>query len=94
MRAVLSLLRAAIAMMVGGFVSVCGQQWIAGEPARYCGAVTCRGLLVWLVVLHVLPVLPRQGAAMAAVSGLLLALSFLWFRHVYLALLVLLRVVP
>ena len=29
---------------------------------------------------------PRQGIAMAAVSGLLLALLFLWFRHVHLAL--------
>ena len=28
----------------------------------------------------------RQGIPMAAVSGLLLALLFLWFRHVHLAL--------
>lgn len=81
---VLSLLRTMIAMMVGGFVWVLvnnalGQPpgvmmllpvWIAG----LAGGAVCTMYSV------------RQGIPMAAVSGLLLALLFLWFRHVHLAL--------
>jgi hypothetical protein len=72
---VLSLLRTMIAMMVGGFVWVPGVMvllpvWIAGMA----GGAVCTMYSA------------RQGIPMAAVSGLLLALLFLWFRHVHLAL--------
>ena len=84
MLSVLSLLRTSIAMMVGGFV------WVAvnnalGQP------VTVMALLpVWIAGLAGGVVCslysPRQGVGMAAVSGLLMALVFLWFRHIHLAL--------
>lgn len=84
MLAVLSLLRTAIAMMVGGFVWFVVSNGL-GEPAGITAL-----LPVWIAGLAGGAVCtlysPRQGVAMAAVSGLLLALSFLWFRHVYLAL--------
>ncbi len=84
MLSVLSLLRTLIAMMVGGFVWAIVSNGL-GQPA------TVMALLpVWVGGLSggVVCALysPRQGIAMAAVSGLLLALLFLWFRHVYLAL--------
>ena len=80
----LSFLRTVIAMMVGGFV------WVLISNALGQPATVMALLPVWVgglaggVVCTLYS--PRQGIAMAAVSGLLLALLFLWFRHVYLAL--------
>ena len=84
MLAVLSLLRTAIAMMVGGFVWFVVSNSL-GEPTSVMALLPVWfGGLAGGVVCTLYS--PRQGVAMAAVSGLLLALSFLWFRHVYLAL--------
>jgi hypothetical protein len=81
---VLSFLRTLIAMMVGGFVWVLVNDAL-GQPA---GAMVL--LPVWIAGLAGGAVCTmysaRQGVAMAAVSGLLLALVFLWFRHIHLAL--------
>jgi hypothetical protein len=81
---VLSFLRTLIAMMVGGFVWVLVNNAL-GQPA---GAMVL--LPVWIAGLAGGAVCTmysaRQGFAMAAVSGLLLALVFLWFRHIHLAL--------
>ena len=81
---VLSFLRTLIAMMVGGFVWVLVNNAL-GQPA---GAMVL--LPVWIAGLAGGAVCTmysaRQGVAMAAVSGLLLALVFLWFRHIHLAL--------
>ena len=81
---VLSFLRTLIAMMVGGFVWVLVNNAL-GQPA---GAMVL--LPVWIAGLAGGAVCTmysaRQGVAMAAVSGLLMALVFLWFRHVHLAL--------
>jgi hypothetical protein len=82
--AVLSLLRTAIAMMVGGFV------WFVVSNGLGESTSVMVLLPVWVGGLAGGAVCtlysPRQGVAMAAVSGLLLALTFLWFRHVYSAL--------
>ena len=84
MLSVLSFLRTLIAMMVGGFVWVLANNAL-GQPA---GAMVL--LPVWIAGLAGGAVCTmysaRQGVAMAAVSGLLLALVFLWFRHIHLAL--------
>ena len=81
---VLSFLRTLIAMMVGGFVWVLVNNAL-GQPA---GAMVL--LPVWIAGLAggavCIMYSARQGVAMAAVSGLLLALVFLWFRHIHLAL--------
>ena len=81
---VLSFLRTLIAMMVGGFVWVLVNNAL-GQPE---GAMVL--LTVWIAGLAGGAVCTmysaRQGVAMAAVSGLLLALVFLWFRHIHLAL--------
>ena len=81
---VLSFLRTLIAMMVGGFVWVLVNNAL-GQPA---GDMVL--LPVWIAGLAGGAVCTmysaRQGVAMAAVSGLLLALVFLWFRHIHLAL--------
>ena len=80
----LSFLRTLIAMMVGGFVWVLVNNAL-GQPA---GAMVL--LPVWIAGLAGGAVCTmysaRQGVAMAAVSGLLLALVFLWFWHIHLAL--------
>ena len=80
----LSFLRTLIAMMVGGFVWVLVNNSL-GQPA---GAMVL--LPVWIAGLAGGAVCTmysaRQGVAMSAVSGLLLALVFLWFRHIHLAL--------
>ena len=84
MLAVLSLLRTAIAMMVGSFVWFVVSNGL-GQPTGVAAL-----LPVWMAGMAGGAVCTlysaRQGVAMAAVSGLLLALGFLWFRHVYLAL--------
>ena len=84
MLAVLSLLRTAIAMMVGSFVWFVVSNGL-GQPTGVAAL-----LPVWIAGMAGGAVCTlysaRQGVAMAAVSGLLLALGFLWFRHVYLAL--------
>jgi|TARA_B100000524_G_scaffold330831_2_gene216958 ammonia channel protein AmtB len=81
---VLSFLRTLIAMMVGGFAWVLVNNAL-GQPE---GAMVL--LTVWIAGLAGGAVCTmysaRQGVAMAAVSGLLLALVFLWFRHIHLAL--------
>ena len=81
---VLSFLRTLIAMMVGGFAWVLVNNAL-GQPE---GSMVL--LTVWIAGLAGGAVCTmysaRQGVAMAAVSGLLLALVFLWFRHIHLAL--------
>ena len=78
---VLSLLRTMIAMMVGGFVWVLVNNALGQPP----GVMVL--LPVWIAGLAGGAVCTmysaRQGIPMAAVSGLLLALLFLWFRHVH-----------